>query len=106
MTEGRVTTLPASDVTVRKAVVVETDRQHAFEVFTAGVDTWWLRTYHVGTAPLDEMIIEQKEGGRCYARDADGEWDWGRVLVWQPPERVVFAWQLTADWKYDPSFET
>lgn len=107
MTEGRVSTLPGSDVSVRKSIVVETSQQRAFEVFTAGVDSWWMREYHIGQgAPLDEMVVELKEGGRCYGRDADGEWDWGKVLTYEPPDRVIFAWQLTADWKFDPDLET
>jgi uncharacterized protein YndB with AHSA1/START domain len=28
------------------------------------------------------------------------------VLAWEPPGRVVLAWQLTAEWKYDPNFVT
>jgi uncharacterized protein YndB with AHSA1/START domain len=91
---------------VRKSITVEVDRERAFEVFTAGVDSWWPREHHIGTATLDEMVIEPREGGRCYGRDADGEWEWGKVLAFEPPERVVFAWQLNAGWTFDPSFQT
>jgi uncharacterized protein YndB with AHSA1/START domain len=105
MTE-RVATLETNDTAVKKSILVETDRAHAFEVFTSGVDRWWDRSHHIGTAPLDKMVIEPRRGGRCYGVDADGEWDWGRVLVWEPPSRVVIAWQLTAEWQYDAAFET
>ena len=30
----------------------------------------------------------------------------GKVLVWEPPARVVFAWQVDAEWRYDPTFIT
>jgi uncharacterized protein YndB with AHSA1/START domain len=28
------------------------------------------------------------------------------VLEWDPPSRVLLAWQIDASWSYDPSFET
>jgi uncharacterized protein YndB with AHSA1/START domain len=30
----------------------------------------------------------------------------GKVLVWEPPARLVLAWQLTHDWKFDPNLIT
>ena len=30
----------------------------------------------------------------------------GRVLVWDPTNRIVLSWEIGADWKYDPSFST
>ena len=48
-------------------------------------------------------MIETKAGGRCYQRAVDGsECDWGKVLVWEPPRRLVVAWQLDGQWQYDP----
>ena len=26
--------------------------------------------------------------------------------MWEPPSRLVLAWQLNADWRFDPGFET
>jgi hypothetical protein len=34
------------------------------------------------------------------------EQDWGKVLAWERPRLVRLAWQLNADWTYDPDFET
>jgi hypothetical protein len=39
-------------------------------------------------------------------RDHGAECDWGRVLVWDAPNRVVLAWQITADWRFDPDIVT
>ena len=44
---------------------------------------------------------------RAGERAADGaECDWGRVAAWEPTSRVVLLWQITAEWKFDPDFET
>ena len=52
---------------------------------------------------MEKALIETFVGGRCYQRSIDGsECDWGRVIVWEPPHRFVLAWQLNADWQYDP----
>jgi hypothetical protein len=57
--------------------------------------------------PFTGCVIEPKEGGRCYTTQADGkEFEWAKVLVWEPPARVVIGWQLTAEWVYDPNFVT
>lgn len=94
---------PAADVPVRKSVTVRTDAARAFRVFTEDLDSWWPRTHHIGKAPMKKAILEGKAGGRCYSEQSDGtECDWGRVLVWEPPRRLVIAWQVTPAWVYEP----
>jgi uncharacterized protein YciI len=90
-----------------KQITVETSRERAFRVFTAGIDRWWPKTHHIGASPLVRSLIEPHAGGRWYSVCADGsEVNVGRVLTWEPPTRLVLSWQITADWKYDPSFST
>ena len=92
--------------TVKRTLVVEAAQERAFHVFTAGFDTWWPRSHHTGDGDLLEAIIEPAVGGRWFARTTVGEEDWGRVVVWEPPHRVVLDWQLNADFKYDSDFHT
>jgi uncharacterized protein YndB with AHSA1/START domain len=88
---------------VRKSIVVHAPIAHAFDVFTARFDTWWPRAHHIGKVEPYTAIIEPREGGRWYERGADGsECDWGRVLAYSPPTRVVVAWHLGSDFTYDP----
>ena len=88
---------------VRKTIHVRADVERAFHVFTAGMDSWWPRSHSIGQSGLAEAIIETKAGGRCYQKSVDGsECDWGRILVWEPPQRFVLAWHLNAAWQYDP----
>lgn len=92
---------------VRKEVVVETTAERAFEVFTAGIDRWWPREHHIGKTPLLREVLETRLGGRWYGVSEDGEeCEVGKVLVWEPPRRLVLAWQLTKDWVYHPDFIT
>jgi uncharacterized protein YndB with AHSA1/START domain len=100
-------TAPTIPVAVTKTIIVEAPLEHAFGVFTEGFGRWWPRTHHIGDAELAEAIIEPRKGGRWYEKGVDGsECDWGRVLAWDPPHRLVLAWQLTADYTYDPDFVT
>ncbi len=78
-------------------------RRAAFEVFTADFDSWWPRTHHIGTSPMTKAIIEERVGGRCYSQQEDGtDCPWGQVLAWEPPHRLVIAWQITAQWGFEP----
>ena len=88
---------------VKKSLVVKAGVEHAFKVFTDGFDTWWPREHHIGSSPMQKAIIEGKVGGRCYSHQADGtDCPWGTVTLWDPPNRFVFAWQITPQWAYEP----
>jgi len=93
---------------VRKSITVEAPQETAFRVFTEGFDTWWPRDSHyIGEQVPERVIVDDHAGGRCYEIASDGtECQWGSVLDYEPPERIVIGWQLNADWKYDPDFVT
>lgn len=92
---------------IRKSVRVGAPPERAFKVFTDDIGRWWPKTHHIVPADLDAPVIEPKAGGRWYERGVDGsECDVGKVLVWEPPARLVLAWQVSADWKFDPGLIT
>ena len=92
---------------VRKELVVAATAERAFKVFTDGIDRWWPRQHHIGSSPLRREVLEPGVGGRWYGLSEDGtECDVGKVLAWEPPHRLVLAWQITSDWKFDPGFAT
>ena len=94
-------------LSVHKTIEVNASRQHAFDVFTRQIATWWPLDYHIGELDAVEVVIEPLTGGRWYERAADGSTcDWGRVLLWEPPTRVVLMWQISADWKADSTIES
>lgn len=91
------------DTPVRKTVTVKANQQRAFEVFTARFDSWWPRSHHIGTVPMKKTFLEGRVGGRCYSEQIDGsECDWGEITLWEPPQRLVMAWKINVNWKYEP----
>jgi uncharacterized protein YndB with AHSA1/START domain len=92
---------------VRKQVTVNASQQTAFEVFTSGMASWWNPSHHIAGTPFVDLVLEPREGGRWFERDAEGaECIWGEVLTWEPPSRVVLGWHLDAEWEYDPDLVT
>jgi uncharacterized protein YndB with AHSA1/START domain len=92
---------------VRKQVRVAAPPDRAFEVFTAGMGRWWPKSHSIGSSPQKEIIVEPRAGGRWAERGEDGsEAEWGKVLAWEPPSRVLLAWQLNQQWQYDASLMT
>ena len=91
----------ATGLAVRREVNVDVARERAFEVFTGAMETWF--SHHLGDAPPVRIVVEPRAGGRWFERAADGtECDWGFVTEWEPPMRVLFAWHLSHEWKFDP----
>ncbi|WP_049973870.1 SRPBCC family protein [Azospirillum sp. B4] len=86
---------------VVKTVQVKASQTHAFQVFTTRFSTWWPATHHIGKAPMVNAVIEPKMDGRWYEVGDDGsECDWGRVLAWEPPGRLVLSWHLDGDFQF------
>ena len=85
-----------SELVVRKSISVAAPPERAFEIFTARLDSWWpLATHSLAGERTVSAVIEGKEGGRWYEVDADGrEGFWGTVTVWDPPKRLVVAWNV------------
>jgi uncharacterized protein YndB with AHSA1/START domain len=82
------------------SIVVEAPIERAFSVFTDGIGTWWPSTHHILGAELAEMVFEPRVGGSIYDRGVDGsECRWARVLAYEPPERVVFSWDINLQWQ-------
>lgn len=92
---------------VRSAVIVEAPPDRAFRVFTEKMDTWWPASHHVAKTAFKDIILEARANGRWAEVSADGSTcEWGKVLVYDPPRRLVLGWQLNAEFQYDASFIT
>ena len=97
------TSIPA----VRKELLVCAAQDVAFRVFTDDMDTWWPRQHHIGKSPMKRIAIEPYVDGSWYSICEDHSvCRLGKVLAWEPPRRLLLAWQITSEWQYDESFLT
>jgi uncharacterized protein YndB with AHSA1/START domain len=90
-----------------QTVQVKANPARAFELFTTRMSQWWPAGRTIGRNPHVAIVIEPHVNGRWFERDAEGnETQWGKVLAWEPPERVLLAWQINSTWHFDPQFVT
>jgi uncharacterized protein YndB with AHSA1/START domain len=89
---------------VTHSVLVPLSPDAAFELFTTRFGDWWpTDSHHISDTPTATGMLEPREGGRWYERADDGsECDWGYVRELDRPERLLLAWHLTPEWKFDP----
>jgi uncharacterized protein YndB with AHSA1/START domain len=89
------------------SVTVKTSPARAFELFSTRISDWWEKGRTIGKAPHVVIIIEPVADGRWFERDAAGiETEWGKVLAWEPPHRLLLCWQLNSAFQYDPDLLT
>ncbi len=95
-------TTQIADTSVRTSIVVDAPLDRAFTVFTEGIGSWWNPDHHILEGELAEMVFEPRVGGNVYDRAVDGsECRWSRVLAYEPPNRVVFSWDIDTEWKVE-----
>jgi uncharacterized protein YndB with AHSA1/START domain len=88
-----------ADTAVRTSIVVEAPVERAFDVFTQQMPSWWHPDHHILRGELAEMVFEPRVGGSIYDRGVDGSvCRWARVLAYEPPNRVVFSWDIDLEW--------
>ena len=95
-------TTQAAGTTVRASVMVDAPIDRAFTVFTAEMGTWWPPGHHILEGELAEMVFEPRVGGNIVDRGTDGsECRWARVLAYDPPNRLVFSWDITSQFELE-----
>ena len=95
-------TTMAEETAIRTDIVVEAPQERAFRVFTQQFDKIKPREHNMLGVDIAESVFEPRAGGRVYDRGVDGsECQWGRVLAYDPPERIVFTWDITPHWQLE-----
>jgi uncharacterized protein YndB with AHSA1/START domain len=80
---------------VRKTVTVDCTVEEAFRVFTADALTWWPVATHSIYESVSEIVFEPEAGGEVYEIGTNGQrGHWATVLEWEPPARLVLAWNI------------
>jgi len=94
------TTTSATSVTLD--VTVDVPVETAFRLFTERFDQVKPREYNLLSSPIEETVFEPRVGGHIYDRGTDGSvCRWARVLAFDPPERVVFSWDIDPTWQLE-----
>jgi uncharacterized protein YndB with AHSA1/START domain len=95
-------TTQAQATSVRSEIVVDAPVERAFAVFTEQFDRIKPREHNMLGVDIAETVFEPRVGGSIYDRGVDGsECRWARVLAYEPPERVVFSWDIGPTWQIE-----
>ena len=71
-------------------------------MFTERFGDFKPREHNLLAAPIAETVFEPHVGGHIYDRAVDGtECRWARVLAYDPPDRVVFSWDISPTWQLE-----
>jgi uncharacterized protein YndB with AHSA1/START domain len=92
----------AAATSVHTEIVVEVPLERAFAVFTERFDHIKPREHNMLAVEIAQSVFEPEVGGRVYDRGVDGsECQWGRVLAYEPPTRIVFTWDISPRWQIE-----
>ena len=92
----------ATDTSIRTSITVEAPLERAFSVFVDDFDAIKPREHNMLGVDIAETVFEPRPGGHIYDRGVDGsECRWARVLAYEPPNRVVFTWDISPQWRLE-----
>jgi uncharacterized protein YndB with AHSA1/START domain len=99
--------MTTTDATVvRRQIVVAAPVATAFAVFTERFGDIKPPEHNLLGATLVETVFEPKVGGHIFDRAVDGsECHWARILAFEPPDRVVFSWDINPQWQLESDLE-
>lgn len=92
----------AAETSVRTSIVVDAPIERAFRVFTEDLDRIKPREHNMLGTDIAQTVFETHAGGRIFDRGIDGsECHWARVLAYEPPNRVLFSWDISPYWQIE-----
>ncbi|MEU0959302.1 SRPBCC family protein [Micromonospora aurantiaca (nom. illeg.)] len=98
--------MSGTDAVVRRQIVVDAPVERAFAVFTERFGDFKPKEHNLLSSPIAETVFEPKVGGHIYDRAEDGsECAWARILVFEPPDRLVFSWDISPAWQLEQDLD-
>jgi uncharacterized protein YndB with AHSA1/START domain len=92
----------ANEAVVRRQIVVDAPIERAFAVFVERFGDFKPPEHNLLGVEIAESRFEPRVGGHIYDRAVDGsECRWARVLAYEPPNRVVFTWDISPQWQLE-----
>jgi uncharacterized protein YndB with AHSA1/START domain len=99
-------TTQTGQTSIRTEVTVDAPQDRAFAVFTENFDQVKPREHNMLGVDIAESVFEPHPGGRVFDRGVDGsECQWGRVLAYDPPDRIVFSWDINPRWQIESDLD-
>jgi uncharacterized protein YndB with AHSA1/START domain len=99
-------TTPAAATSIRHEIVVQAPIERAFSVFTEGFGSFKPPEHNLLSVEIAETVFEPRVGGDVYDRGVDGSvCRWARVLVYEPPDRVVISWDINPQWQIETDLD-
>ena len=95
-------TADIDQTSIRTEIIVDASQDRAFKLFTEQFDSIKPREHNMLGVDIAESVFEPRAGGRVYDRGINGsECQWARVLAYEPPERIVFTWDISPYWQLE-----
>jgi uncharacterized protein YndB with AHSA1/START domain len=99
-------TTQADQTSIHTDVIVDAPQERAFRVFVEQFDQVKPREHNLLAVDVAESVFEPRAGGRVYDRGVDGsECQWARVLAYEPPDRIVFTWDISPRWQLESDLD-
>ena len=82
---------------ITKTLTVARGIEETFQFYTDRIDDWWPKKKHsIGGEKVASVDIDPRVGVRIYETQNDGtEVQWGKVVVWDVPNRLIHSWHLS-----------
>jgi uncharacterized protein YndB with AHSA1/START domain len=89
-----------TDTVVRREIVVDAPIDRAFSTFVERFGDFKPPEHNLLQSPIAKTTFEPHVGGNIYDVAEDGsECRWARILAYDPPDRVVFTWDISPYWQ-------
>ena len=90
----------ADDTIVRRHIVVDAPVDRAFSTFVDRFGDFKPKDHTLLQSPVATTRFEPEVGGRITDVGVDGtECAWARILAYEPPDRLVFSWDISPRWQ-------